>query len=933
MRRSSRKTCVFQAAVREILAVVFFLFACGSAPLSQGQTVGSGCGGGSSCVIPEARFVNVYWEQDLTTYDQDVASLGPSVPSFEAIDEYLAVLLHSTYTSGLAQYGVMSAVQQTPSFAGGSTCTPANRSVLDLFNNPSDVDKAIQCVLQANPALTMGPAQLAINFVLPPKTGNSTADLTDCQAISQMFNVTGTARGWHNRTSQPYTVIPTGCEFSLEGAEVAMSHEIAELLTDPVVGSGWTNSSNGNEIADECENTPDAIAKFLPEGMVSQYWSNSANVCVSSLTPNPPLAVSETVCGSGPNMRITVNGSFPSFPSWDMTSNTFSGQTPYIVVEIMSNPDGNGWGAGLPVSIPFNAAIPPVQFGFYQASSSQIVINGFSSFYGTTVDGLLQTAPPGSVITTSVVDPSSGAPSQVSQSVPYPQSVVGFDVATAEGYLIVNSAANVIGMLTNDGCQFAAMPLNLVASQGAFPNSSPPNSTSITLTTNALGEFSTSYIAPSVAQTVTMSAESTASTLSLPVYPIVTSIQPAIGPVAGGQQATISGNGFASTSASPVLVAFDGAPKKSVNPVSLSTFNFQTPPSPLGGDGTGDVSVLVTVNGVQGMKELTYEYVVPFQPVLTFQQAGCANGFLTATAFDLNGDAIASADRNYEVILTAPSKWIIGPNGKTKTITIHSGQTIQVIAGGPFTAVGMTRSTLTGAWGMVAAAVTKTFPYLSSIWVCSTAEYGPGIPGGNAWINGIYATFGAHAGQAVGVVLPNHGCDFCGTVQHPFVWGSNLGVTFTLAADAAVAKQIDVQVLDDATSREMMKEAPVLLTARPAAIEFRTLVVQIADRGRLDGELPAGSRLGIPLKGVRLPPDSHLELYHRIPAGKGYVWSKAGITHQRATSQVVWATVRDRGCYAVVEIHDISGSQKQILRDSGATKHAPNHRKGSRATT
>jgi hypothetical protein len=889
---------------------------------SQAQTVGNSCGNGTGCVVQNATFVNVYWENDLTTYDQDIAAEAP-VPSFEAIDEFVAVLLHTTYTSALSQYGVVSATFQPPSFAGTAACTPTNRSVLDLFNNPSDVDKAIQCVLQLHPSLTQVPGQLAINFVLPPQPN----DLSDCQTIASEVNGHGVAGGWHNETSKPYTIVPLGCSPSLIGVEAALSHEIDEMLTDPIVGSGWTNSNNGQEIADECENV--GLTFILPQltsssgssgtaGVVSQYWSNQANGCVSSLTPNPPQLTSETICGSGPYMKITLNGVFPAFPSWDMTSNAFSGQTPYIAVEVLPAATGIPWWAGLPVSIPLNPAIPPVSFGSFSATSSQITIYGFSTQYGTMLSGQPQNAPPGSTINTFVVDPNSGAAASITQIVPNPQTVLGFDVVPASGGdLFVNGEAEVNGALMANGCQFAATPLNLSASSGVFPNSTPANQSSIMLTTNTYGDFSSGYTAPSTARNVLFQAQqpqqSALATLTVPVYPDVSTINPAIGPVAGGQTVTIHGNGFA-TDVSPVNVAFDGAVPTAIGSVNITSFSLQTPHSPLSGDGTGIASVAVTVNGVQSLQTLTYEYIVPFQPVLTFQQNGCGPGSLTVTGYDMNGNAIASSDTNYEIVLTAPTNQIEGPNGKTNSITIPSGQTVQVIAGGPFTAMGMTRSSSTGAWQMVAAAVTKTFPYLSLGWeICDTGQYGPVLgPHGSTWINGIYATYGSNAGQVAGVVLPNYGCDFCGSQQNPFVWGSDQGVTFTLVANSERAKQVGVQVLDLAASRRLANESPVLLLAKPAGVQFRTLVVQITEDRKLEGELAGESRLGIALNGLKITSGTHLELYHRIRAGQGYLWSKEGIKYQKATAAAVWATVRERGYYAVVEVvegHDWNSSK------------------------
>ena len=76
---------------------------------------------------------------------------------------------------------------------------------------------------------------------------------------------------------EPYTVIPP-CELGRSAR--AISHELAEMSTDPIVGTGWLSDSDANlgigEIADLCNRevtTP--IAGFA----VTQLWSNRDSDC------------------------------------------------------------------------------------------------------------------------------------------------------------------------------------------------------------------------------------------------------------------------------------------------------------------------------------------------------------------------------------------------------------------------------------------------------------------------------------------------------------------------------------------------------------------------------------------------------------------------------------------------------------------------------
>jgi hypothetical protein len=91
-----------------------------------------------------------------------------------------------------------------------------------------------------------------------------------------------------------YAVIPDcgkgACAASLvEAAQLSVSHELAEAITDPegplterfAQPTGWYDRANG-EIADICENVP--AGRVVVKGKkfpVVKIWSNKKNACVT----------------------------------------------------------------------------------------------------------------------------------------------------------------------------------------------------------------------------------------------------------------------------------------------------------------------------------------------------------------------------------------------------------------------------------------------------------------------------------------------------------------------------------------------------------------------------------------------------------------------------------------------------------------------------
>ena len=395
-------------------------------------------------------------------------------------------------------------------------------------------------------------------------------------------------------------------------------------------------------------------------------------------------------------MQVTITGSQLPFPSWDMSSNFFSGQTPYISTRITSNASGQSWTAGLPVTSPGNQSLSPVEFEFLQANSSQISIRGFDGQYGTTSPaGVAQIASPGSSVEVFVSDPVSGTTANISQNIPVPATILG--LGNNLGQLFVNQTTRLSGELQDSNhCQegdatisISANPLGSFSSSGQNP---------ITISTNEQGGFSTTFNAPSTAGNVTVTVPSLGATLLIPVLPVLTSTRPSMGPVGGGQAVTINGNGFVY----PVSASFSG---KTVTPgsasaITTSAVSLTTPPSPFGGDGYGTVNVSATVNGVTGTKTLPYTYVPAFAPVVTSSQTGpCSPAMLTVVMYDQNANAIAASNPDYQVVFGGPVNSIASSSGQVDTITLPSESQVQVYSEGPFTAQGQRKTG--GTWNTV----------------------------------------------------------------------------------------------------------------------------------------------------------------------------------------------------------------------------------------
>jgi hypothetical protein len=80
---------------------------------------------------------------------------------------------------------------------------------------------------------------------------------------------------------QPYAVLG-GCDLARK--PFILSHEVAELASDPIVGRGWFDpgsvAQNGGEVADLCMGRGAVVVEGWA---ISRLWSNATQTCEPSL--------------------------------------------------------------------------------------------------------------------------------------------------------------------------------------------------------------------------------------------------------------------------------------------------------------------------------------------------------------------------------------------------------------------------------------------------------------------------------------------------------------------------------------------------------------------------------------------------------------------------------------------------------------------------
>jgi hypothetical protein len=192
------------------------------------------------------------------------------------IDDFAKWLVTSQYWGTLAQYGVHDGVVldsiEIPSevFAPDDLRETGN-ALIEIQNLDSHFAALVHgdSITQPYPGLA-GADAYAIYL---PDGLNVSMGHRDNYELTTCVD----AGGYHAHDgTEPYAVLPP-CD---KGRSTqALSHELTELVTDPVTGVGWMSdgdaSKNGGEVADLCDHP------ITVEGhVVTQLWSNKDGQCV-----------------------------------------------------------------------------------------------------------------------------------------------------------------------------------------------------------------------------------------------------------------------------------------------------------------------------------------------------------------------------------------------------------------------------------------------------------------------------------------------------------------------------------------------------------------------------------------------------------------------------------------------------------------------------
>lgn len=304
-------------------------------------------------LITNAKIVNMLWSVDWNSHAQNLTEA--------TIDAATESIINSGYISGLSQYGARGV-----SF-GGSWQALHNRINCPQRNPPATVntvelDAYIYCNWVNTSAGFPSPDANTIYALYVPQ-GTGIAGNSACTNYL----------GYHSYLPFPtsggfayFIVLPMRCIPTVASLTDVLSHEIAEAMTDPVVGAGWYEGGgiegffgNDNEVADICDS--DSVPPYTLNWVtVNAYWSNKDGSCtagaVGPLTVTSLSITAPEFVGATATATVTVQNNGPS---------TFVGR-----VALYGISAENG-GASIPaVSFPTSADVSIPAGGSYTYTAS-----------------------------------------------------------------------------------------------------------------------------------------------------------------------------------------------------------------------------------------------------------------------------------------------------------------------------------------------------------------------------------------------------------------------------------------------------------------------------------------------------------------------------------------------------------------------------------
>jgi hypothetical protein len=200
----------------------------------------------------------------------------PHVDQAPAEDEFVSWLITSDYWGTLAQYGVgpgtvLESVSVPRSVLAPPELVQADKGLIAIEDLDARVKTMVNGSATESPYPGVAGADAYVIF-LPDGLNVATshrADYTSTTCIDES--------GYHAHDGvEPYMVVPP-CEKGR--GTFGVSHELSEMVTDPVSAAGWVSdgdvSKNGGEIADLCNHSV-----MVENREVTQLWSNSDGECI-----------------------------------------------------------------------------------------------------------------------------------------------------------------------------------------------------------------------------------------------------------------------------------------------------------------------------------------------------------------------------------------------------------------------------------------------------------------------------------------------------------------------------------------------------------------------------------------------------------------------------------------------------------------------------
>jgi hypothetical protein len=239
-------------------------------------------GGGN--VVTAPVIVPVFWG-----FNQPSAKYYyPSQDPYQEIPyalNFLSALPYSPWLATVQQYFQFGAAWYLPPVNLNPAILKVASPIFDTSSSPaasyrnSDVAAEAQRIAAR---IGTNPDEIIVIFTPHNKVN---ADLVTQSACAEHFGATGVlGLPSYTYVSMPYNPDQASCGSrslgnTLDGVSIVLGHEIAETLTDPYGGSGWTAS--GQEIGDLCAwqnlmQTPGHGAMYATQPL----WSNRARNCI-----------------------------------------------------------------------------------------------------------------------------------------------------------------------------------------------------------------------------------------------------------------------------------------------------------------------------------------------------------------------------------------------------------------------------------------------------------------------------------------------------------------------------------------------------------------------------------------------------------------------------------------------------------------------------